>query len=60
MAAGLDAEIPLCSLCVGECYGAVKLRSYEEDRTIALMLVPGFLCVRGRFLHTARADALMY
>ena len=58
-AAGLGFEMPLCSLCAGECYGAVKLRS-SEDCTIALMLVPSFFCKRGRFLRTARADALMY
>ena len=28
--------------------------------SIVLMSVLGFLCVRGRFLRTARADALMY
>ena len=58
-AAGLDAEIPLCSLCAGEYNWAVKLRSSEDCQSFWCRCLAFFVCVVVSCIRHS-ADALMY
>ena len=44
MAAGLDAEMPQCSLCAGEYFGALKLWSSEDCQSFWCRCLAFFVC----------------
>ena len=58
-AAGLDAEMPQCSLCAGEYFGALKLWSSEDCQSFWCRCLAFFVCVVVSCVRHS-ADALMY